>query len=469
MSVPEKVIDFNSLEQGIFKWYCRMGCALLKGILEQYDLELMESRDKEIYANKDLRKTTIKTLMGEVEYYRTMYEVVGEDGAKSYVYLLDEAMGITGSGFMSGLLSEMIAKAACESSYRAAARSISELTGQTISHTAAWNVVQQLGERIDAQEQEAAALAAKNEGKGTLETKLLFEEMDGIWLHLQGASRKQYGKSKEMKVAIAYDGAEKTGKKRYRLTNKIATANFESAKRFRLRKEGTIAATYNVDEIDNRFVNGDGAGWINEDQADETVHLQLDPFHRNKAITKYVADPEARKILMKLLYSKQIDLLLEVIEAYANSTGDEKERENYLKLHSYFQNNKDGLIPCHRRGLELPEPPEGKVYRRMGAMESNIFTIIGNRMKGGRENWSIEGGNNLARLLCLKATGKLVETLRGLTALVLPERYAEELEIGLSAAKTPSREGKGYNGFKQMLIPSSMPWMKGLAAPRPLC
>ena len=79
-------------------------------------------------------------------------------------------------------------------------------------------------------------MAAKNEGQGTLETKLLFEEMDGIWLHLQGASRKQYGRSKEMKVAIAYDGTEKTGKKRYRLTNKIATANFESAKRFRLRK-----------------------------------------------------------------------------------------------------------------------------------------------------------------------------------------------------------------------------------------
>jgi len=134
MSVPERAIDFNSLEQGIFKWYCQMGCALLKGILEQYDLDILESRDKEVYRSKDLRRTAIKTLMGEVEYYRTMYEVAGEDGAKSYVYLLDEALGITGSGFMSGLLSEMIVKAACEGSYRAAARSVSEMTGQTISN-----------------------------------------------------------------------------------------------------------------------------------------------------------------------------------------------------------------------------------------------------------------------------------------------------------------------------------------------
>jgi GNAT superfamily N-acetyltransferase len=469
MSVTENVVDFNHFEREIFRSVCVLGCETIREALEQYDVGLSVSRDKSIYRYKDLRKTTLKTVMGEIEYRRAMYEEVLEDGTVRYVYLLDEALGIQGSGFMSGLLSEMIAKAACEGSYRAAARSVSELTGQTISHTAAWNVVQQLGERVDAQEQEAAALAARNEGKGTLEAELLFEEMDGIFLSLQGKSRKEHGKSKEMKVAIAYDGAEKTGKNRYRLTNKVATANFEGAKRFRLRKEGTIAAAYNVDEIDNRFVNGDGAGWINETTADESVHIQLDPFHRNKAITGYVADPEARKVLLKLLYSKQIDLLLEVIEAYANSTEDEKERENYLKLHSYFQNNKKGLIPCHRRGLKLPEPPEGKVYRHMGAMESNIFTIIGNRMKGGRECWSINGGNNLARLLCLKTTGKLAETLSGLSPLVLPERYAEEIEVGLSAAKVPQREGKGYNGFKQMLIPSSMPWMKGLAAPRSLC
>ena len=33
-------------------------------------------------------------------------------------------------------------------------------------------------------------------------------------------------------------------------------------------------------------------------------------------------------------------------------------------------------------------------------MESNVFTLIGNRMKGRRECWSIDGANNLAVLLC---------------------------------------------------------------------
>ena len=468
MSVTEKTVDFNSLERNIFIECCQMGCDALIDTLASWDVALAESRDKSAYRYKDLRKTTLKTIMGEIEYWRAMYEVADEDGTKRYVYLLDEALGISGSGFFSGLLSELIAKAACEGSYRAAAQAVSEMTGQTISHTAAWNVVQNLGERLNKSELEAAALVKKGEGKGTLETKVLFEELDGIHLNLQGKSRKEHGASKEMKVAIAYDGAEKTGKKRYRLANKVATANFESAKQFRIRKEGTIAATYDADEIETRLMNGDGANWINE-SAEPDTHFQLDHFHISQAITRYIPNEDAREMIRDLLYSKQIDLMLDVIEAYSNSTEDEKEQENFLKLHGYFQSNKDYLIPCHRRGLDLPEPPEGKVYRRMGAMESNIFTIIGNRMKGRRRCWSINGGNNLARLLCLKTTGILSETLQKLGSLVLPERYAEEIEIRLSAAKVPQREGKGWDGFQNASVPSSMPWMKNLAALRPLC
>ncbi|MDR0491434.1 MAG: hypothetical protein LBH28_09365 [Oscillospiraceae bacterium] len=150
------------------------------------------------------------------------------------------------------------------------------------------------------------------------------------------------------------------------------------------------------------------------------------------------------------------------------SADNEDVREDYLKLYEYFKNNKEGLIPYHHRGLEIPKAPEGKEYRRMGAMESNIFTIIGNRMKGRRKCWSIEGGNNLARLLCLKFTGKLRGTLTSLSATVLPERYVEEITVGMSAAKAPSREGKGYNGFHQILIPSTQKWLKDIAAIKPV-
>jgi hypothetical protein len=467
MNISEIVLNFKEIERGVQRDVNKLGCAIVKETLEGFDVALMEARDKSIYRYHSKKPTVLKTVMGEVEYSRILYETQDADGKTIYVYLLDEALGNLGSGHFSELLSDYIVEACCEGSYRHAARTVSELTGQTISHTAAWNVVQEIGERVGKHEAKAAQLASKNSGVDTTEAKVLFEEQDGIMLSLQGQSRKDHGPKKEMKVAIAYDGAEKTGKNRYTLTNKVACANFEPGEQFAKRKEGVIAGIYNVDEIIIRLLGGDGAKWIRRSQTDESVHFQLDPYHRNEAILRYVSDQNFRKMITDLLYSKDIDLLLHVIEVELLSADDEKGRENYEKLLSYFSSNKDGLIPFHRRGLDLPPPPEGKEYRRLGAMESNIFTIIGNRMKGGRANWSIAGGNNLARLLSLKHTGRLTNILNSLSSWVLPERYAEEIVVEFSAAKIPLREGKGYNGFHQTLIPSSMKWLKDLVAIRP--
>jgi hypothetical protein len=468
MILTKTEIDINTLETEIYRYCCELGREILKTIITRLDNKLMLERDRGEYRHKGNRGTVLKTIMGEVEYERTIYEHKGENGTKNYVYLLDEALGFNTIGFVSDMLAERIAETSCEMSYRETAQAVSKLTGQMISHTGAWNVVQALGEKLDKKECRAAALAKAHHGEGTNETKLLFEEQDGVYLNLQGKDRKKVGNSAEMKVAIAYTGAKKTGKKRYNLIGKVACANFEGIDSFFSRKEGVIAETYNVDEIDKRVVNGDGANWIKRSVTDETVHYQLDTFHRNKAIMQNVSDPEARKTIFKLLYSKQIDLLLKVIDAYSNSTGDPKEQENYLQLLQYFQNNKDGLISYNRRGLDLPTPPDGAEYRGCGAMESNIYTIISHRMKHRRANWSIRGGNNLARLLTLKATGKLSEVVSGLVSTTLSPQYAEEVQTVLSSSKISERIGKGYNGFSKSTIPTTLKWMKDLFALKPL-
>ncbi len=161
---------------------------MLKEMPEELDLEPSENRDKKMYRHKGKRKGVIKTVTGEVEYERAVYEVKEEASVKKFIYLPDEELGISGSGFFSGMLSEYILNASCESSYRNAARTVTELTGQRISHTAAWNVVQELGERVDDQEKYQAEEAASFQGKGQIESKVLFEEQDGVWLKLQGSS-----------------------------------------------------------------------------------------------------------------------------------------------------------------------------------------------------------------------------------------------------------------------------------------
>jgi hypothetical protein len=315
-------------------------------------------------------------------------------------------------------------------------------------------------------EMENAAKARQNKGAGEIESKLLFEEQDGIYLHFQGEDRKKHGKGREMKVAIAYDGAEKTGKNRYTLTNKVACANFEGAEDFCRRKEGVIADSYNVDEIERRVLSGDGDTWIKRSIDGDTIY-QLDTYHRNRAVVRAAPDAGTRKTMLKLLYSKEIEHLLVYIETLADSVEDEKQEDNLRELHTYFTNNADGLISYHRRGLTLPEPPEGKEYRHLGAMESNVFTIIGNRMKGRRKSWSIAGGNNLARLLCLNVAGKLRSTISSLAG-HMPEKYQEEIITTLSAAKSRESVGKGYDGFDAVAIPTSQKWLKEFAKIRPV-
>jgi len=464
--VQEKETNFKRVEKDIYGIVHKIGREILKEILEKWDAEIHKERDRSVYRDKGKRKTVIKTLMGEVEYSRHVYIFQDEDGRRGTVYLLDKKIGREGSGFFSEALMERIASMICVSPFRETASEITELSGQSISHTAVWKSVQQMGEQVNLQEEDNAELSRKNKSQGQKEAKLLFEEQDGIWINLQGKDREEYGKSKEMKVAIAYDGAEKKGKDRYRLTGKVVCANFEEAAKFCRRKEGVIASQYKVDEIVFRVLNGDGAGWIKRSITGETIY-QLDTFHRNQAIVRVVKDKEKVKHLLKLLYAKQIDEMLLCIETMADSTEDEKESKDLKELYNYFSNNKDGLILYSRRGIKLPEPEEGKVYRRGGAMESNIFSVIGNRMKGRRRNWSVSGGNNMARLLCLKEMKKLNEAAKQFAGSV-SEKYAEEVITDLSGFKIKERVGKGYNGFEKAMIPPSMPWLKEIMKLKPL-
>ena len=463
--LQENPVNCKKFEEEIYAKVCEIGRELYASALESWDAELHKSRNRAVYRDKGRRKTVVKTLMGEVEYSRHVYSFSTDDGRGGSVYLLDAAIGKTNSGFFSEALAERIGSAVCELPYRKAAAEISSMTGQSISHTAAWHVAQQIGHRIGEREKANAANARNNAGAGKAETKLLFEEQDGIWLHLQGKDRKKHGKCKEMKLSIAYDGAVKKGKNRYELTGKTACANFENIEEFYRRKEGAIAAEYNVDEIDIRILNGDGASWIKRSINADTVY-QLDPFHRNKAILRAAPDEDTRKTMLNLLYSKQTDELLIYIDALSNSVEDEETAARLRELYTYFSGNAEGLISYDRRGLDLPTPPEGKEYRGMGAMESNVFSIIGNRMKGRRRCWSISGGNNLARLLCLKTTRKLHETISAM-ATNLPEKYTEEVFTVLSAGVVQKSVGTGWNGFHKAMIPTSQKWLKDLVSIRP--
>lgn len=443
--ITENGVTFKELEKNIYSWVCEIGRQFTAEFMERYDRELMEERDKHRYRHKGLRRTTIKTVYGEVSYQRAVYEVTEEDGLRHYVYLLDETLELDNIGLISTNMAEILVKGITELSYRECAAKASEMTGQRISAMGVWNVIQALGEKVCEEEKKLVEEHKKGRIHGEREVPVLFEEADGVYVKLQGKDRKGSRQERaEIKVGIAYDGWKRTGKERYELPNKVVVAGFSGAKEFQEYREAAIAQRYDLDGVCQRILNADGASWIKKVK-DKSTCFQLDQFHRNKAVREKIHDARAVRDIMELLEKEEPEELFKYLELYKNSLWDDREIEEAEELIRYYRNNEEGLLPYQSQGLNLPVHPEGLEYRNMGTMENHVWSVIARRMKHNHTSWSRRGGNHLAKILAKKCSGKLYEVTERLKRPVFEEEKVEELygEI-LMSAKVAKKEGKGY-------------------------
>ena len=443
--VEEKLISFKTLEQKIYRYICEYGAELTRILLERYDDELAEGRDRKVYRDKGKRSTTVKTVYGEVAYSRRVYERKGEGVEKGYVYLLDEAMEMEKIGLLSANLAEKIAMTAAESPYRVTAEAISSTCGQSVSHGGAWNLVQRIGERISREEAHEVERMEAGEPGGEKALPVLFEEMDGVWLHMQDGKHKKM-KSQEMKVSTIYEGWKADDGGRSRLVGKTMLAGMEKGSDFHAKREAVIESRYAVDEIGQRVLNGDGGSWVREPYDPDTI-VQLDRYHVYQAILRNIGDKKAQKEIRELFDSEKPEEMLEYIKIYADSVaGDEKtdkRRKKALELYAYLDNNREGLLPWQKRGIKIPEAPEGTVYKDMGVQEGQNCTVVTLRMKHRRMRWSVGGANNLGKVLYRKENRELAETIGRYADGLAPITGLESAIETLSAAKAPKKDGKG--------------------------
>ena len=444
--VEEKLVSFKTLEQKIFAYVCELGCEITKIILESYDDELAASRDTKQYRDKGGRKTSIKTVYGEVEYWRRVYRTTLDNGEHAHVYLLDQAMQMDKIGLISTNLAEKIAMTVTESPYRVTADAIRSTCGQSISAGGVWNVMQRLGERISEEEYAVKQMNA-DQSEGQKEIPVLFEEMDGVWLSMQDEHHKKM-KKQEMKVFTMYEGwdAEKDKQNRSTLVEKTTLAGMEKSSEFHGKREACIRKKYNADEIGQRILNGDGGGWIKEPYDPETI-FQLDRYHIYQEILRKISDKEAQEKIRKLFDAEKTEEMLEYIEIYATSVESPDEKDTKSKkareLYKYLNNNKEGLLTYDKQGKKIPEPQAGIIYKGMGVQENQNCTVITLRMKNRRMRWSVKGANNLAKALYRKENRELIETIDRYTdGLIFTIQMREIVEI-LSAAKAPKKDGKG--------------------------
>jgi len=450
--VTENTLDFKDLEQ----WCYDMGMAfarmLMVTALVNLDDKILKARDKTAYRSKGFRRLALKTLMGEVDIYRRLYRTVTDEGAVCHVHLLDRMIGLDTIGKISMGLVWRMAEVITESSYRATSAAISFMTGQSVSHTGVWNVVQMVGSKIkDIDKRKSKAVKAfMNAGKKAV--KVLQEEFDGVWINMQRGDRPTKGRKVEMKLASAYEGVRFTGMDKarrpsYDLVNPVFLAGFEKADEFFDLKEGLLGGVYDLDEISARLVNGDGGGWVqgfSKRMGDDT-HLQLDPFHIKREIKRSGVPKKSQEKIEKAAAMKKIGVMLRYIRLLCHKEADEKKKERIGKMLAYFSENAEYMIPIKDRGLDLPDPEDGIVYGNMGTVEGTVCSVIALRMKKRRASFTKAGAGNLARLLCSKRSGTLGETLFSLSEMSLPLPFEQMVSDVLSATQTPKIDGKGFH------------------------
>ena len=139
--------------------------------------------------------------------------------------------------------------------------------------------------------------------------------------------------------------------------------------------------------------------------------------------------------------------MLEYIQIYATSveSPDEKDKSSQKawELYQYLERNREGLLPYDKRGIKIAAPPEGILYKRMGVQENQNCTVITLRMKNRRMRWSVNGANNLAKILYQKENKELIKTIERYTDGLVFTMQMQEIVETLSAAKAPKKDGKG--------------------------
>ena len=448
--VTEEEIKFNNLEKKIFKFVCNFGCLIIKLILESYDRKIMKARDTKKYRHKGLRKNTIKTVMGEVEYVRAMYEVE-EEGIKKRVYLLDEKLHINTEGKASeNLVEKIVETVPITDSYRKAETVLKETTNATLSFEWIRNIVVKLGDKITKKEKEERKMLDKGQlVAGLKEIIALFEEADGLWINLQGKDRKERlekNKKKcekenkefnpkqkiktELKLHVMYEGWKKDDK-RHPLINKQYIAGMMKPKEIKKLRDARVYQQYDVEKIKLRVVNGDGAKWTKGITAKGGIY-QKDQFHIMQEIVRDVPK-EYRNIIEELVKTKQYDKIEKAIEGLKVELGGEYKAVKKLNtLQSYLSSG----LERYQDIEEVPEAPEGIEYRNMGTQESQIFSKLKKRFCSGRKAFSEHGANALAKICVLSEKFSLEELETPIPIDTSVEDWIKEIEENVRKNRT---------------------------------
>ena len=246
---------------------------------------------------------------------------------------------------------------------------------------------------------------------------------------------------------------------------------FMSSKEMKQRRDARIFQKYDVDKIQLRILNGDGARWINKLATKDTIR-QKDNFHIHQEIIRDIPEEENRRIIEKLIAERryeEVPIFLKYLKYECG--GEEKYVKKIEKLESYLS---EGLPRyqdiLEEKNIEMPEAPDGIEYRNPGIMESQIFTVLSKRFKSGRLSFGKIGATCcLAKICASKVENKGVIELEKLEQPIeiddSIEQYMLEIEKNLEGITNVFRANEkiaSNNICKQVTLNPNNPILQAI-------
>src|SRR5699024_7197856 len=247
-----------------------IGLDTLTAVIDELNNIVKKSPERSgiYHVHKSNVSRTLVTRFGELEFNRPYYKNIRD---KSYLYILDELLGIKKYERVEGSLKGEILDKAVDVSYQKAAElsTPAYLTRQTVK-----NIIRENG-KID-------NLDLEIEEKKEVDTVYIEADEDHVSL--------QTGKNKEMKLIYVYDDKTEVNKDRIKLENiRYFTGEMDPEDMW-TEVATYLDESYDLDKVKNTYIAGDGANWIKGGtEIIKDSKYVLDHYHLSKYVRKITA------------------------------------------------------------------------------------------------------------------------------------------------------------------------------------
>src|SRR5574344_976558 len=387
---------------GVTDEVTKLGCQMIAEEWESFD-ELLRNRKEVRKGWHIVRKdeTSLITSLGEVIYKKTLFKNT-ETGESCY--LLDQLMGLEKHVRITEDAEARVLKEASESSYRKGGAQAS-IKGDTISKEAVMNKLHRLDfPRIAVSEK--------------MERKSIYIDADEDHVSLQyldqkGDIKKPRQNTIMPRIIYVYEGVDTEKDGRPRLVNtKYFGGVYEGTKEIKkLWNEvlDYLNEAYDLDAVENIYINGDGASWIRSGvNIIPKSKFALDKYHMHKyilAATSHLEDSaeDARSEIYRAIHKKKKWMAEGIFDKIIEITAKDTKQRAVEKAKAYILGNWSGIL------LSM----KGKDENVRCSAEGHVSHVYADRMSSRPLGWCYTGADKMSRLRIYKYNqGDMLELVR---------------------------------------------------------